>query len=155
MRFKVQGQSMYPYLKPLDEVELINVPRDKVKIGDIVVYFDSFSKIMIVHRVVGKNKVHLIVKGDNNWKKDDRLINSKDVWIVDKIYKGRYNINSMHSFYRRLLNLMFVFLSISRINFFLHGKKIRYTKKIGGRAVTDKVYMKYEKYIDMNNQRNL
>lgn len=155
MRFKVEGQSMYPYLKPLDEVELINVPRDKVKIGDIVVYFDIPSKIMTVHRVVGKNKARLIVKGDNNWKRDDRQINSEDVWIVDKIYKSKYNINSMHSFYRKLLNSLFVFLSISRIIFLLYGRKIRYVKKIGGRAVTDKVYMKYEKYINMNNQRNL
>ena len=87
MRIKVQGQSMYPYLKPFDEVGLIKVPRDKVRIGDVVVYFDSMSKIMTIHRVVGKNKTYLIVKGDNNWKIDNEQIKSNNVLIVDKIYK--------------------------------------------------------------------
>ena len=141
---------MYPYLKPFDEVGLIKVPRDKVRIGDVVVYFDSMSKIMTIHRVVGKNKTYLIVKGDNNWKIDNEQIKSNNVLIVDKIYKGKCIIISMHSLHAKLLNLVFVFLSVSRINFLLYGRKIRYNKKIGGKVVTDKVYMKFEKYMDIN-----
>lgn len=155
MRFKVQGQSMYPFLKPLEEVELIYVPHNKVKTGDVVAYFDSMAKVMTVHRVVRKSQRHLIVKGDNNWKIDDNFICSPDVWIVDKIYKDRERVVSVHTFYGRLVNIMCLFLSVLRINYLLFGRKISYDIKIGGRVVTDKVYMKFKKYIDVNNKKDI
>jgi hypothetical protein len=145
---------MYPYLKPLDEVKLIFISQDEVRIGDVIAYFDSASKVMTVHRVVGKNKRQLSVKGDNNWKKDDTRICADDVLIVDKIYRDKNNIDAMHPFYRSVVNLIFVFLSVTRVNFLLFGRKIQYNKKIGGRTVTDKVYRKFERYIDINKNQN-
>lgn len=155
MRFKVQGQSMYPFIKPLEEVELIYVPHNKVKTGDVVAYFDGMAKVMTIHRVVRKSPRRLIVKGDNNWKIDDNFICSPDVWIVDKIYKDRERVVSLHTFYGRLVNIMCLFLSVLRINYLLFGRKISYDIKIGGRVVTDKVYMKFKKYIDVNNKKDI
>ena len=155
MRFKVHGQSMYPFIKPLDDVELIYVPYNRVKVGDIVAYFDSMAKVMTVHRVVRKSQKHLIVKGDNNWKTDDKIICSPGVWIVDKIFKCSGRVVSVHTFYGRLVNVLCLTISVLRINYLLFGRKILYNIKIGGRVVTDKEYRKFKKYIDVKNKKHM
>lgn len=153
MRFIVQGQSMYPYLKATDEVKLTCILRDKVRVGDVIAYFDSSSKIATVHRVVRKHRRQLCVKGDNNTAIDETRIDADRVLIVDKIYKRKRIINVMHPFNRYVINLLFVLLSISRINSLLFGRKIQYNKKISGKLVTDNVYKKYEKYLNVNKNK--
>jgi hypothetical protein len=37
----------------------------------------------------------------------------------------------------------------------LFGRRISYNMKIGGRVVTDKEYMKFKKYIDVNNKKDI
>ena len=155
MRFVIQGQSMYPFLKPTDRVTLMCIPRSKVRVGDMVAYFDSASKLMIVHRVIGKHGRKLKTKGDNNKKTDDIAVGGEKVLVVNKISKQERIIDVMCPFHRNIVNIIFLLLSVTRVNFLFFGRKIQYSKKIGGRLVSDKVYNKYKKYISINEKHGV
>lgn len=68
VKLKTTGNSMLPTIKPNDIVDIVRI-RDKIKINDIVVFFDENNNNfdLVAHRVVdiigGK---FIITKGDNN-----------------------------------------------------------------------------------------
>ncbi len=68
LRFRVHGESMRPFIKTGDIVEVKRIEISDVLIGDVILYLNVFKKIAI-HRVIKKklinNKIALMVKGDN------------------------------------------------------------------------------------------
>ncbi len=66
----VVSNSMEPTLNKGDLVIIKGVNPDDIKIGDIIVYYNRFKHIPVVHRVVGIEEIdgerYFITKGDND-----------------------------------------------------------------------------------------
>ena len=66
----VVSDSMVPTLNKGDIVVVKGVPASDIKVGDIIVYYNPYRNIDVVHRVVGieivDGKKYFITKGDNN-----------------------------------------------------------------------------------------
>ncbi len=66
----VVSRSMEPTLNVGDLVVIKGVSIDEVKVGDIIVYYNPFSRILVVHRVIDiqedDGRILLYTKGDNN-----------------------------------------------------------------------------------------
>lgn len=80
---KAEGESMKPLLLPDDNVFIKKVGFNKLQIGDIIVY--KKNKRLITHRLIYKNKQHVITKGDNNLECDHKLLPKQIVGKVIKI----------------------------------------------------------------------
>jgi len=63
----VKGQSMYPFLKPLDVCISREMPSFGIRSGDLVVYKNTNTNDLAVHRVlsVDRERNYALVKGDN------------------------------------------------------------------------------------------
>ncbi len=69
-----------------DEGEIIIITDydyDKLEIGDVIVFKDNQNEKLIIHRIVGKDDLGFITKGDNNPHNDLGHVNKKD-------YQGKY-----------------------------------------------------------------
>ncbi len=71
----VTSESMVPTLNVGDLLVLKHVPEDDIKVGDIIVYEDSwYTAAPIVHRVIRIEEIngtkHFYTKGDNNQMED-------------------------------------------------------------------------------------
>ena len=66
----VVSRSMEPTLNVGDLVVIKGVSIDEVKVGDIIVYYNPLSRILVVHRVIDiqedDGRILLYTKGDNN-----------------------------------------------------------------------------------------
>ncbi len=84
LRFRVHGESMRPFIKTGDIVEVKRIEVSDVLIGDVILYLNVFKKIAI-HRVIKKelinNKMALMVKGDNT------LLFEQDIYPEDVLGK--------------------------------------------------------------------
>lgn len=92
VKLTVTGQSMYPTLLDgqIIEVECFNGDPKQINIGDIIVYkaykTTKHKKHYIIHRVSFVFSIFkhyfFITKGDNNSKKDHRIVSSSDIVAV-------------------------------------------------------------------------
>ncbi|MGB9883681.1 MAG: signal peptidase I, partial [Microgenomates group bacterium] len=84
--FKSTGTSMLPILYPDDIIYFKKIPFSKIKVNDIVVFKKNSQ--LITHRVIYKNKKHVITKGDNNPKSDGKIFPKQ---IIGKVYQIKRN----------------------------------------------------------------
>lgn len=86
---------MLPTLKSGDAYFLSIINNYKqLKIGDIIVYYDSVRDTNVVHRIVKIYENGVITRGDNNNKEDPNLIEFKNIkGIVKKIIRADKVIN--------------------------------------------------------------
>lgn len=62
----VVSDSMEPTYHKGDLLILKNIPFNKIKVGDVIVFTVKGRNIPIVHRVINKTSSHVETKGDNN-----------------------------------------------------------------------------------------
>lgn len=92
-QFMVVTGSMEPKYKIGDMVITKKMPKEKIKVGDIINYISENGKDTITHRVVGINEkegqIYYKTRGDNNNSEDFDLINYNQVQgiVVLKISK--------------------------------------------------------------------
>ena len=67
VRFRVRGESMHPFLRNNDLVEVTGVHVSRIRVGDVI-FFKNISGKAVIHRVVvvNRNKDILLLKGDHN-----------------------------------------------------------------------------------------
>lgn len=65
IKFKTKGHSMRPIISEGDIITLSPYIQRSPNSGDIVAYIDSFSKGLIIHRLIRFSKSTFIAKGDN------------------------------------------------------------------------------------------
>ncbi len=70
----VEGASMLPLLREGDMVVIAKKAPEEIRVDDIVVYRSVRGGRLIIHRVVGVERVgdkyYYKIKGDNNWNED-------------------------------------------------------------------------------------
>jgi len=64
IKVKTKGKSMEPLIPEKSIVEVKIVPIEKLKRGDIAMYFRKEK--FFIHRVLNKKKGKVLIKGDNN-----------------------------------------------------------------------------------------
>lgn len=62
----VVSDSMEPTYHKGDLLILKNIPFNKIKVGDVIIFTVKGRNIPIVHRVINKTSSHVETKGDNN-----------------------------------------------------------------------------------------
>jgi len=77
-RFQAKGFSMSPFIKNGDFLTVSALGNADAGIGKIIVCVRPKNRMLIVHRVVGKNKNGYILKGDNIFNIDS-LVHYDDV----------------------------------------------------------------------------
>lgn len=63
--YKIRGVSMEPMLRQNRDLVAIEVPRARLKPGDIALY--KQGEIYILHRVIRADKNDYLIRGDNNY----------------------------------------------------------------------------------------
>lgn len=66
----ITSGSMWPALKEGDLVFIEGLPREELRLGDVVVYRNATGDGFTIHRIVELNKDTLVTKGDANFTKD-------------------------------------------------------------------------------------
>ncbi len=64
-RCRVQGSSMWPFLRSDDWVIVESAVMTSIKQGDIVVFTPAENSRLVIHRVTGTNGNQVNIKGDN------------------------------------------------------------------------------------------
>ena len=146
MEYKINGESMFPLLRSNVQIQLQAIEISKVRLGDMIAYYNKNSHEMIVHRVVKKNKQGLIVKGDNNWKRDEIKIKESKLLIVRNIRTNNKNIN-INTIYGKFLNMTLLLLSVLRLIPLFNKRQFVKKVKINDQEVSKKVYDKYMKLL--------
>lgn len=97
VRIQVLGDSMYPLIRGgRDEIELI--PREEL--GELPLYsalFYQWEGHYMIHRYVGKEGDELIINGDGNAYRYERVKEAKVVGVLKTIYRGNRVIDCLGS----------------------------------------------------------
>jgi len=91
-RFKVKGFSMSPFIKDGDIVTVSPLANSSVRIGDSVAFINSYSKKLVIHRVVGKNNDCYLIKGDNVPEIDSFIPRNDILGHVSRVERNGKNI---------------------------------------------------------------
>jgi signal peptidase I len=91
VRVRVRGQSMYPFIRDGDVVEVVPVSAEAVAVGDVVFFRAGYR--LFAHRVfrcmTDGQSVHLLTRGDNHKLADSPIRDSRDlVGKVGIVYRG-------------------------------------------------------------------
>lgn len=94
-RLRVRGQSMFPWIRDGDEIQVAPVAVDQVRVGDIV--FFRRGRLLLAHRVIrrlgGGETVQWVTRGDNHLQDDGPINLPADlIGRVEKVYRGRRTI---------------------------------------------------------------
>ena len=68
------GPSMNPLLKSGDRLEIVSCNREKIRVGDVVVFYSPEDETKVVHRVVCSDSDGIKTRGDN--------CNHADDWVL-------------------------------------------------------------------------
>jgi hypothetical protein len=69
-RFQASGFSMSPLIKNGDVITLSNPSEKRVSLGDVVAFINDQCGKLTVHRIVGFNMNHILIKADNSAQPD-------------------------------------------------------------------------------------
>lgn len=124
------GKSMSPLINPGDRLEIQYIKQKKIKISDIIVFYDG--ERCVSHRVIKKKKDFILTTGDNVLYPDKELEYSQILGKVIKVY-GRYGcidfdrrLVQMFQYYflfRSLILLYTPFLFYKRLSVILRGRR--------------------------------
>lgn len=92
VKFTVSGNSMMPWIRSYKDQVLL-VPVDKVKKGDIVLY--KTEEKYILHRVYRVKNEYMFIMGDGCIHADGYYPLSCAIGKVAKIYRGNFEIDCM------------------------------------------------------------
>lgn len=127
LRFRAQGESMHPFIRDGDILEITPVNGEEIRLGDVIFYRVE-GKHMVAHRVLKKitqnDKPVFVAKGDSSTGKEERVHLEQILGRVRAIERSKRRIRINHG----LNKLMYVFYV--RISPFLI--KVR---RIGGSLV--------------------
>jgi signal peptidase I len=117
---------MYPFLKPGDRVVIKRAAQDSLQVGDIIVTPSKSQTHAVVHRII---KIlppdGCITKGDALFNPDPELILFSNVsGMVTAILRGN-RVIPLNSGIRRRLKKLYVFLSITRLNFATFKQQVK------------------------------
>lgn len=88
-----RGLSMSPFIRDHSLVVLkANTRSIQIKFGDIVAIFNKDRTKILVHRVIGKSKDKILIKGDNNIHPDGWYRKEEILGIVDGIKGKRFHL---------------------------------------------------------------
>nr|WP_279615074.1 S24/S26 family peptidase [Desulfospira joergensenii] len=86
VKVKGHGLSMSPFIRDHNVIVLKpNTSDTQIKFGDIVAIFNKDQTRILIHRVIGKNKNRILIKGDNNIRPDGWYSKQDVLGIVDGI----------------------------------------------------------------------
>jgi signal peptidase I len=92
---RVQGRSMYPYLRNQARVVVEPVAYDELRLGDLVVFTNGRS--IYCHRLIKKAHHLCYVKGDTNLSADPPIIWSFVLGRVTQVVRTEENQIKLHS----------------------------------------------------------
>jgi len=72
---KVNGMSMYPFMRDGDIIKITKITAKDMKIGDIIL-FKTSEDILVAHRLISKNKETYLTKGDARLGSDSKIMKS-------------------------------------------------------------------------------
>jgi len=107
---KSEGESMLPILQPNDIVFFKKTNFARLKINDIVLVYKN--KTGFTHRIIYKNRLHIITKGDNNLQSDGSVYPKQ---ILARVYQIKRGGEIFHPDRLYLLQSTFYFQEIVRI----------------------------------------
>jgi len=73
------GQSMKPTLAPLDLIRVLPYAKDKIHLGDVVLFISPKDNRKIAHRVIAFDQKKIKTKGDHNKMIDSWNLYPKDI----------------------------------------------------------------------------
>jgi hypothetical protein len=79
----VQGNSMWPRLRPGDEAELIDADASSIETGDVVVA--RISSALVIHRLLSVRGDHLLLRGDNSAAADPPIPREHLLGVVGRV----------------------------------------------------------------------
>jgi signal peptidase I len=99
-RLKAVSESMMPLIAKGDELVLVKNDIGDVQKNDVIAFYSSENKKIIVHRAISvltdKSGIRLITKGDNSEEKDLETIFSKDyLGKVNQVVRGKRKITNL------------------------------------------------------------
>ena len=77
--FNYIGPSMNPLLESGDQLEIVSCNREKIRVGDVVVFYSPEDETKVVHRVVCSDSGGIKTRGDNCSHTDDRVLRYEDI----------------------------------------------------------------------------
>jgi mRNA-degrading endonuclease RelE of RelBE toxin-antitoxin system len=73
------GPSMNPLLKSGDRLEIVSCNREKIRVGDVVVFYSPEDETKVVHRVVCSDSDGIKTRGDNCSHTDERILKHEHI----------------------------------------------------------------------------
>jgi hypothetical protein len=64
-RFQARGWSMSPFIRDGDVITIIPYAHDRPRLGEIAAFIHPESLKPAVHRIIGKNSLACLIRGDN------------------------------------------------------------------------------------------
>ncbi|MFC1863250.1 signal peptidase I [Thermodesulfobacteriota bacterium] len=115
MTIKFTGYSMYPRLRPGDQLVVKRLSAESLQVGDIAVYTNS-GKNLIAHRLIKRiSHSECVFKGDSLLNPDHSTISNKDIiGRVDAIIR-KDRIISNNSRLGRKINRLIALLSCKNL----------------------------------------
>ncbi len=123
--------SMRPGIKPGAVVVTKAVPANKIKVGQVILYFDTQVNAPISHRVVAiseeGNQVSLTTKGDSNAQRDPTILEPSSVpiatvtWVIPR---AGFVVSALHSSNAKL-GAIVILLFLSGLLFYERSRKLK------------------------------
>ncbi len=108
-RLKAKGKSMSPFICDGDIVTIGRIRRT-VKKGDVIAVRQPGSDLLLIHRVIDKQRGKLLIKGDGNWAADGWIAEKKILGEVISVERNAGVVRAAPPWLRRLI----VFVSQQR-----------------------------------------
>lgn len=116
------GNSMSPIINPGDTLYVSTIDFNKVKIGDIVVFYENGK--CISHRLLFRLKNKMFVKGDNVAFFDNSVSIQNYIGVVKQI-KGKYGTYRQDTLRANLISSYYLLYSLLVFLFYRFTPKIR------------------------------
>lgn len=65
IKFRVNGISMFPFIRDNDLITIVPTVSNKVSTGDVIAHMERETAALLVHRVIRRQKEIFYIKGDN------------------------------------------------------------------------------------------
>ncbi len=121
-RFRVKGYSMLPFIRDEDIVTVSPLTQRKVSLGWPVAFVHPENKKLVIHRVVSCSKCGYLIKGDNVFSPDGRVVQENILGVITQVERKKRKVLFCLGPERVLIAVVSRYLSLIPRLFFIYNR---------------------------------
>lgn len=92
LRTTARGYSMHPFIRDKDVLTISPLKNQLLSVGDVVAFTQPATGRLVIHRIIGRARQGLVIKGDNCFEPDGIVPDEKIIGRISRIERGTEDV---------------------------------------------------------------